>query len=302
MTYDIQILSPEFGHCVMGNAPVEKLFTGTRWSEGPVYFADTDQLIWSDIPNNRMLRWTPDGNVSVFRQPSNFSNGNTRDREGRLLTCEHGARRLTRTELDGSITVLAERYQGKRLNSPNDVVVKSDGTIWFTDPPYGIITDYEGYKAPQEQAGCNVYRLDPASGALDVVADDFGKPNGIAFSPDEKTLYVADTSFSHDPKGNHHIRSFDVANGRRLAKSRVFAEIKEGFFDGFRLDSDGRVWTSAHKGVECYAPSGQLLGRIVIGELVSNVCFGGPRRNRLFITALSGLYSVYLAVNGALRP
>ncbi len=302
MTYDIQILAPEFGHCVMGNAPVEKLFTGTRWSEGPVYFADTDQLVWSDIPNNRMLRWTPDGNVSVFRQPSNFSNGNTRDREGRLLSCEHGTRRLTRTELDGSITVLAERYQGKRLNSPNDVVVKSDGTIWFTDPPYGIITDYEGYKAPQEQAGCYVYRLDPMSGTLDVVADDFGKPNGIAFSPDEKTLYVADTSFSHDPKGNHHIRCFDVMDGRRLGKGRVFAEIKEGFFDGFRLDNDGRVWTSAHKGVECYGPSGALLGRIVIGELVSNVCFGGPRRNRLFITALSGLYSVYLAVNGALRP
>jgi gluconolactonase len=286
----------------MGNAPVEKLFTGTRWSEGPVYFADTDQLIWSDIPNNRMLRWTPDGNVSVFRQPSNFSNGNTRDREGRLLTCEHGTRRLTRTELDGSITVLADSYKGKKLNSPNDVVVRSDGTIWFTDPPYGIITDYEGYKAPQEQAGCYVFRLDPASGNLDVVADDFGKPNGIAFSPDEKTLYIADTSLSHDPKGNHHIRSFDVVDGKRLAKGRVFAEIKEGFFDGFRLDSDGRVWTSAHTGVECYDPSGVLLGRIVIGELVSNVCFGGPRRNRLFITALSGLYSVYLAVNGALRP
>jgi gluconolactonase len=302
MTYDIEILSPEFGHCVMGNAPVEKLYTGTRWSEGPVYFADTDQLIWSDIPNNRMLRWTPDGNVAVFRQPSNFSNGNTRDREGRLITCEHGTRRVTRTELDGSITVLAERYQGKRLNSPNDAVVKSDGTIWFTDPPYGIITDYEGYKAPQEQAGCNVYRLDPATGALDVVADDFGKPNGIAFSPDEKILYVADTAGSHDPKGARHIRRFDVLDGRRLANSRVFAELKEGFFDGFRLDADGRVWTSAHMSVNCYAPSGELLGRILIGELVSNVCFGGPRRNRLFITALSGLYSIYLAVNGALRP
>jgi gluconolactonase len=302
MTHDIQILSPEFGHCVMGNAPVEKLFTGTRWSEGPVYFRDTDLLIWSDIPNNRMLRWTPDGNVSVFRQPSNFSNGSTRDREGRLITCEHGTRRVTRTELDGSLTVLADSYKGKRLNSPNDVVVKSDGTVWFTDPPYGIITDYEGFKAPQEQEGCYVYRLDPASGALDVVADDFGKPNGIAFSPDEKTLYVSDTSGSHDPKGNHHIRCFDVVDGKRLAKGRVFAETGEGFFDGFRLDTDGRVWTSAGKGVECYGPSGGLLGRIVIGELVSNVCFGGARRNRLFITALSGLYSVYLAVNGALRP
>jgi len=302
MSHEIEILSPEFGLCVMGNAPVEKLFTGTRWSEGPVYFRDTDQLVWSDIPNNRMLRWTPDGNVAVFRQPSNFSNGNTRDREGRLLTCEHGTRRLTRTELDGSITVLADSYKGKRLNSPNDVVVKSDGTIWFTDPSYGIINDYEGYLAPQEQAGCYVFRLDPTSRTLDVVADDFGKPNGIAFSPDEKILYVADTAFSHDPKGAHHIRRFDVVDGRRLANSRVFAEIKEGFFDGFRLDTDGRLWTSAHKGVECYSPSGALLGRIVIGELVSNVCFGGPRRNRLFITAMSGLYSIYLAVNGALKP
>ncbi len=302
MTHDIQILDPEFRFCVMGNAGVEKLFTGTRWSEGPVYFADSGILIWSDIPNNRMLRFVPELGVSVFRQPSNFSNGNTRDREGRLLTCEHGTRRVTRTEPDGAITVLADSYKGKRLNSPNDVAVKSDGTIWFTDPPYGILSDYEGFKAPQEQGGCYVFRLDPGTGTLDVVADDFVRPNGIAFSPDEQRLYVSDTSSSHDPQGHHHIRVFDVADGRRLTKGQVFAEIADGVADGFRIDTDGRVWTSAGKAVECYTASGRLIGRIPIGELVSNVAFGGPRRNRLFITATSGLYSIYVGVNGALRP
>lgn len=302
MTSEFEVLDKSFRYCILPNAGVQKLYTGTLWSEGPVYFADGDFLVWSDIPNNRMLRWVPELGVTVFRQPSNFSNGNTRDLQGRLITCEHGTRRVTRTEADGSITVLADKYKGKRLNSPNDVVVKSDGTIWFTDPPYGILCDYEGHRSPPEQERCNVFRLDPSTGALEVVADDFVSPNGIAFSPDESRLYVSDTGISHDENGPHHIRVFDVADGKRLTKGRVFAEIDNGAADGFRLDRDGCVWTSAGMRVECYTPDGRLIGRIHIGELVSNVAFGGPRRNRLFLTATTGLYAVYTARNGALRP
>src|SRR3954454_11804228 len=208
-------------------AEVEELFKGCLWAEGPVWFADGGYLVWSDIPNNRMLRWTADQGVGVFRANANYSNGNTRDRQGRLVTCEHGGRRVTRTEPDGSITVIADRYEGRRLNSPNDVVVKSDDTIWFTDPSYGILSDYEGYKGEMEQKGCYVYCADPASGGLRVVADDFVKPNGIAFSPDEKVLYIADTGLSHDPQGPHHIRAFDIAEGK-LANGRVFAGISPG--------------------------------------------------------------------------
>lgn len=302
MAGDFEILDKSFRYCILPNAGVQKLYTGTLWSEGPVYFADGDFLLWSDIPNNRLLRYVPELGVSVFRQPSNFSNGNTRDREGRLVTCEHGTRRVTRTEPDGSVTVLADSYKGKRLNSPNDVVVKSDGTIWFTDPPYGILCDYEGYRSPPEQERCQVFRLDPAAATLDVVADDFVAPNGIAFSPDETLLYVSDTGISHDEKGPHHIRVFEVAGGKRLTRGRVFAEIQDGAADGFRLDTDGCVWTSAGGKVECYAPDGTLIGRINIGETVSNVAFGGRRRNRLFVTATTGLYAVYTARNGALRP
>jgi gluconolactonase len=302
MAGDFEILDKSFRYCILPNAGVQKLFTGTLWSEGPVYFADGDFLVWSDIPNNRMLRYVPELGVSVFRHPSNFSNGNTRDLQGRLITCEHGTRRVTRTEPDGSVTVLADKYKGKRLNSPNDVVVKSDGTIWFTDPPYGILCDYEGFRSPQEQERCHVFRLDPAAGMLDVVADDFVAPNGIAFSPDESLLYVSDTGISHDASGPHHIRVFEVSGGTRLGKGRVFAEIQDGAADGFRLDTDGCVWTSAGARVECYAPDGTLIGRIKIGETVSNVAFGGPRRNRLFVTATTGLHAVYTARNGALRP
>jgi gluconolactonase len=302
MAGDFEIIDNSFRYCILPNAGVQKLFTGTLWSEGPVYFADGDFLVWSDIPNNRMLRYVPELGVSVFRHPSNFSNGNTRDLQGRLITCEHGTRRVTRTEPDGTITVLVDSYNGKRLNSPNDVVVKSDGTIWFTDPPYGILCDYEGHRAPQEQERCNVFRLDPATGALDVLADDFVAPNGIAFSPDEALLYVSDTGISHDPKGPHHIRVFELVGGKRLGTGRVFAQIEDGAADGFRIDADGYVWTSAGRKVECYAPDGTLIGRINIGETVSNLAFGGPRRNRLYITATTGLYAVYTARNGALRP
>lgn len=282
-------------------ANVEKLYDGCRWAEGPVWFADAGYLVWSDIPNDRLLRWTPDLGVGTFRADSNFANGNTRDRQGRLVTCEHGGRRVTRTEADGTITVIADRHQGKRLNSPNDVVVKSDGSIWFTDPDYGIMSEYEGNRGEREQAGCFVYRVDPASGAVEAVADDFAKPNGLAFSPDEKFLYIADSGLSHDPKGPHHIRAFAV-DGERLTKGRVFAAIEHGVPDGFRVDVEGNVWTSTQKGVECWSPDGTRLGRIKIPEMVANLTFGGPRRNRLFIAATTSLYAVYVGTTGAQRP
>jgi gluconolactonase len=292
-----EIMDQRFSACLIGHARVERLWTGARWSEGPAWFGGGRYLIWSDIPNNRMLRYDEcDGHVSVFRQPSNNSNGNTTDREGRLVTCEHHARRVTRTEHDGSITVIADRFKGKRFNSPNDVVVKSDGSIWFTDPTYGIIADYEGELAEGEIGSCNVYRVDP-SGAVTIVADDFEKPNGLAFSPDEKYLYVADTGISHKPNGPKHIRRFDVT-GNGLSNSKVFADCTAGLFDGFRTDRASRIWASAGDGVHCYDPDGTLIGKIRIPEIVSNVCFGGPRRNRLFICGTTSLYSAYLAING----
>lgn len=302
MTGEIEILDERFRFMTLGNCWLEKLHGGMLWAEGPVYFADGDCLLWSDIPNNRILQWIEGLGVRVFRNPSNNSNGNTRDRQGRLVTCEHGARRVSRTEPDGTITVLADRHRGKRLNSPNDVVVKSDGTVWFTDPPYGILSDYEGHKDERELDGCYVFRFDPATGSLDIVADDFDKPNGIAFSPDESILYVADTGASHDPNGPHHIRAFAVRDGARLGEGRVFAEINPGLADGFRLDAGGNLWTSAGDGVHCYAPSGDLLGKIKVPEVVSNVTFGGPKRNRLFITATTSLYAIYVAQTGARRP
>lgn len=299
---DYAILDPRFRTLMQPNAWLERLYTGCRWAEGPAWLADSQTLVWSDIPNDRMLQWVDGLGARIFRQPANFANGNSRDLEGRLVTCEHLTRRLTRTELDGSISVLAERWQGNRLNSPNDVTVKSDGTLWFTDPPYGIMSDYEGRPGESEIGAAYVYRLDPASGALDVVADDFVRPNGICFAPDERTLYVSDTSISHDPAGNRHIRAFDVVDGRRLARERVFAVVEPGASDGFRCDQHGNVWTSAGDGVHCYAPDGALLGKVLVPEQVSNVCFGGARRNRLFITATTSLYAVFLGVRGAQRP
>jgi gluconolactonase len=282
---------------------VEKLHEGTRWAEGPVYFADLRCLVWSDIPNSRMLRWDEEmGHISLFRADSNHSNGNTRDRQGRLVTCEHGARRVTRTEWDGKITVLADRYRGKRLNSPNDVVVKSDNTIWFTDPPYGILSDYEGHKAESEIGACNVYRFDPRDGSLKVVAGDFVKPNGLAFSADEQTLYIADSGRSHDDTAPHHVRSFKVGADSRLSHDKVFTEIEPGIPDGVRVDVEGNLWVAAGDGVHCYSDSGALLGKIYIPEAVANLTFGGPRRNRLFIAATTSLYSVFLGVSGVQAP
>lgn len=295
----LEVLDPRFEALYAGHVRVERLWTGARWSEGPAWFSAGRYLVWSDIPNNRMLRWDEtDGSVSVFRSPSNYSNGNTVDREGRLISCEHLTRRVTRTEHDGSITVLADRFDGKRLNSPNDAVVKSDGSIWFTDPAYGIDADYEGDRADPEIGGCHVYRIDPASGRVGKKADDFVRPNGLAFSPDESLLYIADTGATHRPNGPRHIRRFKVGAGGKLTGGEVFAECTAGLFDGFRLDRQGRVWTSAGDGVHCYEPDGTMIGKVRIPETVANVTFGGQKRNRLFICGTTSLYSIYLFVSG----
>ncbi|WP_394828778.1 SMP-30/gluconolactonase/LRE family protein [Pendulispora albinea] len=281
---------------VRGDRRVLRLATGFRWAEGPVYVPAWRCLVWSDIPNDRMMRWDEaTGHVGVFRQPAGYANGHTLDPQGRLLSCEQGNRRVTRTEHDGSITVLAERWEGKRFNSPNDVVVRSDGSIWFTDPSYGIDTNYEGHQAASEMDGCHVYRIDPVSGRVDQVAGDFERPNGLAFSRDEQTLYIADTR-------RNHIRRFDVAEGGALTGGQVFTTNTVGVFDGIRLDDQGRVWAAAGPGVHCYAPDGPLLGRLHLPEPVANLVFGGPKGNVLFICATSSVYAIHLTTNGARRP
>jgi len=302
----IVALDPRFDRYRQGNAAVERLWTGARWAEGPVWFGDGRYLLFSDIPNNRILRWTEEtGEVSVFRNPSNYTNGNTRDRQGRLISCEHDSRRVTRTEYDGTITVLLGRYQGKRLNAPNDVVVHSDGSIWFTDPGYGILSDYEGHVDKFELPAA-VYRLDPASGDVTVVASDFARPNGLCFSPDEKRLYIVDTG---QPRGKPHpIRVFDVVDGRQLANGRMFCDMGAGGSDGIRCDVDGNVWAAAgwggdgYDGVHVFAPDGQLIGKIRLPETCANLCFGGARRNRLFMAASQSLYAFYVNTQGAQVP
>jgi gluconolactonase len=285
---------PRFSSLVIGHANLEKLASGCRWAEGPAYFAAGRYLVWSDIPNNRMMRFDEtDASVSVFRSPSFNSNGNTADREGRLVSCEHFMRRVTRTEHDGSITVLADQYDGRRLNSPNDVVVKSDGSIWFSDPTYGIDGDYEGQLAGSEIGASNVYRIDAATGKVTLVVSDRVQPNGLAFSPDETLLYVADTGATHVSGLPATIWSYKV-EGQRTAVSSLFATCPDGLYDGFRCDIHGNIWTSAGRSVFCYAPDGKHLGTIPVGEIVANVCFGGPRRNRLYICGQTSLYSIYL--------
>ena len=295
---DFEIIDPRFGRTVMFNAPVERIATGFRWAEGPVWFGDRETLLWSDIPNDRIMGWSEPTGLFVFRRPANFSNGHTRDREGRLLSCEHGTRRVTRTEHDGRITVIADSHDGKRLNSPNDIVCKSDGTIWFTDPHYGIASNYEGHRAEQEQP-CHVYRVEPVSGRIEAVLTDFACPNGIAFSPDERRLYVAETGSVHDPDPARHIRAFDVDEAGRLSNDRIFHTVSPGLADGFRCDVHGNLWTSAGDGVHCLSREGELLGKVLVPEIVSNVCFGGRNRHRLFITATTSVYSVALATEGA---
>jgi len=294
-----EVLDPRFEACFVGHARVERLWTGGRWLEGPAWFAAGRYLVFSDIPNNRMMRFDEtSGQTSVFRSPSNNSNGNTVDNVGRLVTCEHLTRRVTRTEFDGSVSVLTDSFGGKRLNSPNDVVVKSDGSIWFTDPSYGILTDYEGDYGEAELDGCHVYRHDPATGTTRV-ASDFVKPNGLAFSPDESILYVADTGASHEKDGPRHIRKLSVGENGALTNRGLFAECTAGLFDGFRVDQKGRIWSSAADGVHVFDPDGTLIGKVRIPEGVSNLTFGGPKRNRLFITGTTSLYAVYVTANGS---
>jgi gluconolactonase len=300
----IEVLDPSFAKYRIFSAAVERLFTGTRWGEGPVWFGDGRYLLWSDIPNDRILKWEEEtGRVSVFRKPSSFANGNTRDRQGRLVTCEHGGRRVTRTEYDGNITVVLDSYDGKRLNSPNDVVVKSDGSIWFTDPPFGILGNYEGSEASPELPQ-NVYRVDPASGRASIVAGDMRGPNGLAFSPDEKKLYLVESRATP----NRLIRVYDVigeGDGTRLANDRVFVDAGPGTPDGFRCDVDGNLWcgwgmgTPELDGVVVFSLEGKLIGRIRLPERCANVCFGGLKRNRLFMAASRSLYSVYVNTQGA---
>jgi gluconolactonase len=301
------IVDPSFRRLIARNMRLVRLWTGAAWTEGPVYFGDADHLLFSDIPNDRIMRFVPDhtgllGTVSVFRHPASHANGHTRDRQGRLVSCEHGGRRVTRTEPDGRITVLVDRYQGKRLNSPNDVVVKSDDTVWFTDPTYGIASDLEGWKGEPEYGGACVFCFDPRTGELRAVADDFVAPNGLVFSPDERLLYVADSGASLRPDGPRHLRRFTVDERNRLAGGGVLADCDAGRFDGVRVDTEGRLWAATNDGVHCLGPSGELLGKILVPEVVSNVCFGGPKRNRLFVTATTSLYAVYTHVTGAQRP
>ena len=292
----------DFRRLVNGNAKLETLYDNCRWAEGPVWFADGNFLLWSDIPNDRILRWTPGLGVSTFRAPAGNTNGHTRDREGRLLSCSHGNRHVERTEPDGSISVIADSYRGKRLNSPNDVVVKSDGTIWFTDPAYGIESDYEGNKGQQEQDGCYVYCFDPATNELKVVVDDFDRPNGLAFSADETILYVADSAFSHGADRPHHVRAFDVRSDNTVGNGRVFAVINPGLPDGFRLDTDGNLWITAGDGVHIYTPSGVMLGKVKTPKTPANVSFGGAKRNWLFICATDSLHLLHTNANGIQRP
>lgn len=300
MAEDFEIMDRRFAALVNHSARVEQLYTGCRWAEGPAYFAAGRYVVWSDIPNDRMLRYDEtDGHVSIFRQPSNFSNGNTTDRQGRLVTCEHGGRRVSRTEHDGSISTIADRWNGKRLNSPNDVVVRSDGSIWFTDPAYGIESDYEGHKAESEIGACHVYRVDAATGEVSAVITDMVRPNGIAFSLDEKRLYVVDTGRTHGPDHPAHMRVFDIDEAGTVSGGRVFADCTAGLFDGFRLDDEGRIWTSARDGIHCYDPDGTLIGKVRVPENTANCVFGGPKRNILYICATSSLYAVRLMINGA---
>jgi gluconolactonase len=301
LTSSFTVFDPRFRKLALPYIHVEKLYTACRWAEGPAWFAAGRYLVWSDIPNDRILRWDEtDGSVSVFRQPALNSNGHTVDLQGRLVSCEHRGRCVSRTEHDGSRSVLASHVGGKRFNSPNDVVVKSDGSVWFTDPSYGIDSDYEGDAAASEIGAQRVYRVDPVSGVVSVVADDFVQPNGLAFSPDESLLYIVDTGATHRADGPHHVRRFRVsANAATLAGGEVFATCPVGLYDGLRTDVHGNVWLSAGDGVHCHAPDGTLLGKVLVPEAVANLCFGGAKRNRLFICGTTSLYSVYLNTRGA---
>jgi gluconolactonase len=297
----IKILDPTFARYRIASAKVERLATGMRWSEGPVWIGDARCLLWSDIPNDRLMRWDEEtGAISVFRKPSNNANGNTRDRQGRLLTCEHDTRRVTRTEYDGTLTVIADKFNGKPLNSPNDIVCKSDGSIWFTDPPFGILGNYEGHIAPVELP-TNVYRWDPQTKQIFVVADDVNRPNGLAFSPDESKLYIIEAGLS--PRV---IRAYDVTDkGTRLGNSRTLITAEpSGTPDGLRVDVDGNLWcgwgmgAEGLDGVAIFNADGKAIGRVDLPERCANLCFGGLHRNRLFMAASTSIYSLFVNTQG----
>jgi gluconolactonase len=301
----VEILDRRFARYRLGSVAVERLWTGARWAEGPVWFGDQRSLVFSDIPNDRMLRWSEEtGQVTVFRQPSFNANGNTRDRQGRLLTCEHRSRRVTRTEIDGTVTVLMDRFDGRRLNGPNDIVTHPDGAVWFTDPGYGLHWHYEGDKGEFELP-TRTYRLDPQTGEARIVDETLEKPNGLAFSPDHSRLYVADTGHSHKPGHPKQLHVFDVVDGGALAGRRVFHDFGTGSPDGFRVDTDGNVWAAVGwagpelDGVRIIAPDGDPIGAIHLPEGAANVCFGGAKRNRLFITGGQSLYALYVDAQGA---
>lgn len=318
MTAEFLIVDAHFRELLAtGNAAQDcaRLWTGGAWVEGPCYLRDPERLIFSDIPNNRTMCWSEaTGETAVLQTDALFPNGHTVDREGRLITCEHGRRCVARTDANGATEVLVDRYQGKRLNSPNDVVVKRDGTIWFTDPPYGILSNHEGYQAESEIGACNVYRFDPMTRELSAVVRSMVHPNGLAFSPDETVLYVADTSAAVIENGHHHIKVFTVsADGTRVIDDcgdgdqgtgsggggRIFVDMHPGLADGFRCDEQGNVWTSAGDGVHCYSADGRLLGKILLPHKTSNCVFGGVNRDRLFITASTDVFVVQLRVRGA---
>jgi gluconolactonase len=300
LTPAFAVVDPRFRELAFPNVHLEQLYSGCRWAEGPAWFAAGRYLVWSDIPNDRVMRWDDtDASVSVFRQPAQNSNGHTVDLEGRLVSCEHRSRSVTRTEHDGARTVLASHFEGKRLNSPNDVVVRSDGSVWFTDPTYGIDSDYEGDVAASEIGAQRVYRVDPGSGAIGVAASDFVQPNGLAFSPDESLLYVVDSGLTHRADGPHHVRRFRVGADGSLAGGEVLATCPAGLHDGLRVDLHGNLWLSAGDGVHCHGADGALLGKVLVPETVANLCFGGAKRNRLFICATTSLYAIYLNTRAA---
>lgn len=296
-----EIIHPRFRHYLIDNAPLDELAGGFRWTEGPVWMGDAGCLLFQDLPNNRTMRWIEGTTPTVYRSPSGYANGQTRDRQGRLVACSHRERCLFRTELDGHVTRLVDSHAGQRLNAPNDVVVKSDGTIWFTDPLYGIQSDYEGGRQTSEQPPA-LYRFDPAGDLITIAAGDFDGPNGLAFSPDEQRLYVSETGdqTTDDPK--QYIRVFDVGSDGHLTGGDVFHKVDPGYADGLRVDEDGNVWTSAADGVHCLDPAGRLLGKILVPHRVSNLTFGGALRNRLFICGSRTLYSIFLNRRGAGWP
>jgi gluconolactonase len=309
----VEVLDPRFAPVARGAGALERLCTGAAWSEGPAWMREDGSVLWSDIPNDRMLRWQPSAGMSVWRERVEFTNGHAREADGSLLHCSHGRRAIVRTRFapapegrlgEGRDEIVVDRYQGRRLNSPNDLVVKSDGTIWFTDPPYGIVSDREGHRAESELGDHYVFRFDPATGALRIASDWVEEPNGLAFSPDESVLYVSDTSAAlrAPGEGHHHIVAFDVVGGQDLMRPRVFAVIEPGLADGLRVDRHGHVYTSSADSVQVYHPDGTRIGRIPVPEKVGNLTFGGAAGDELYICASTSLYRIRLATQGLPRP